>query len=68
MGNVISGITKQRSTATSCHEVDRQTWLDWHLAKNHNKLRELSGEFKSAAGDGYKPITPEDVQPILDNT
>ncbi len=26
----VLGITKQRSTATSCHEVDRQAWLDEH--------------------------------------
>ena len=34
---------------------------------NAQKWSELSGGFKSTAGDGRKPVTPENVRSTLDN-
>jgi hypothetical protein len=62
---VIRGITRQRSTTTSRHEVVRHTWSDWRLEEKLNQRRKTIQGFQT--GCGRKPVTPEDVRPTLDN-
>ena len=68
MVKAVQGIARQRSTTTSREEVVRHAWSDWRLGENHDKWRTLSRGFESAAGDGRKPVMPEDARPALDNS
>jgi hypothetical protein len=62
---VVRGITRQRSTTTSRHEVVRHAWSGCRLEENHNKTEKIIQGFQ--IGCGREPATPEGVRPALDN-